>query len=42
MAEPVPRVPYFDNAECLCLLTTMLGELLHIMDDQARRQPKKT
>jgi chitin synthase len=36
------RVPYFDNTECLRLLTTMPGGLVHIMDDQARRQPKKT
>ncbi|KAJ6586612.1 glycosyltransferase family 2 protein [Mycena sp. CBHHK59/15] len=35
-------IPYFDNAECLRLLQNRPGGLLHIMDDQARRAPKKT
>jgi chitin synthase len=35
-------VPYFDNAECIRLLQNVPGGLIHIMDDQARRQPKKT
>lgn len=38
----VPAVPYFDNAECVRLLSNMPGGLTHIMDDQARRMPKKT
>jgi chitin synthase len=36
----VPRVPYFDNSECLKMLGTSRGSLVHIMDDQARK--KKT
>jgi chitin synthase len=42
IAQLVPRVPYFDNAECIRLLQNKPGGLVHIMDDQARRQPKKT
>ncbi|KAH8112775.1 glycosyltransferase family 2 protein [Phellopilus nigrolimitatus] len=38
----VPTVPYFDNAECVRLLSNMPGGLIHIMDDQARRVPRKT
>ena len=38
----VPQVPYFDNAECVRLLQNQPGGLIHIMDDQARRAPKKT
>ncbi|KDQ56608.1 glycosyltransferase family 2 protein [Jaapia argillacea MUCL 33604] len=38
----VPQVPYFDNSECLRLLQNKPGGLIHIMDDQARRIPKKT
>lgn len=38
----VPTVPYFDNAECVRLLQNKPGGLIHIMDDQARRTPKKT
>ncbi|KAN0059843.1 Chitin synthase, class 8 [Thecaphora frezii] len=37
-----PDIPYFDNAECLRLMTNQPGGLIHIMDDQARRMPKKT
>ncbi|CAO1621031.1 unnamed protein product [Jaminaea pallidilutea] len=37
-----PEVPYPDNAECLRLLTNQPGGLVHIMDDQASRKPKKT
>ncbi|KIJ99930.1 hypothetical protein K443DRAFT_123038 [Laccaria amethystina LaAM-08-1] len=37
----VPQVPYFDNPECIRLLQNTPGGLIH-MDDQARRQPKKT
>ncbi|KAF8218382.1 glycosyltransferase family 2 protein [Mycena galopus ATCC 62051] len=33
---------YFDNAECIRLLQNKPGGLVHIMDDQARRAPKKT
>ena len=38
----VPQVPYFDNSECIRLLQNTPGGLMHIVDDQARRQPKKT
>lgn len=38
----VPQVPYFDNSECLRLLQNKPGGLIHIMDDQARRMPRKT
>lgn len=38
----VPQIPYFDNAECIRLLQNQPGGLIHIMDDQARRVPKKT
>jgi chitin synthase len=38
----VPQVPYFDNSECTRLLQNKPGGLIHIMDDQARRAPKKT
>ncbi|PPQ71372.1 hypothetical protein CVT26_006274 [Gymnopilus dilepis] len=38
----VPQMPYFDNSECIRLLQNVPGGLIHIMDDQARRQPKKT
>ncbi|KAF9484250.1 glycosyltransferase family 2 protein [Pholiota conissans] len=37
-----PQVPYFDNTECIRLLQNTPGGLVYIMDDQARRQPKKT
>ena len=42
IARFVPEVPYFDNSECVRLLSNMPGGLIHIMDDQARRAPKKT
>lgn len=38
----IPTVSYFDNAECIRLLQNKPGGLIHIMDDQARRAPKKT
>ena len=38
----IPQVPFFDNAECIRLLQNRPGGLIHIMDDQARRAPKKT
>ncbi|PFH46960.1 glycosyltransferase family 2 protein [Amanita thiersii Skay4041] len=38
----VPHVPYFDNSECVRLLQHRPGGLIHIMDDQARKAPKKT
>ncbi|KAF7347345.1 Glycosyltransferase family 2 protein [Mycena venus] len=43
----IPRLlpasfPYFDNSECIRLLQNRPGGLVHIMDDQARRAPKKT
>ncbi|KAF8313908.1 chitin synthase-domain-containing protein [Cantharellus anzutake] len=37
-----PTVPYFDNSECVRMLSTMPGGIIHIMDDQVRRMPKKT
>ncbi|KAL9933429.1 hypothetical protein V8E36_007605 [Tilletia maclaganii] len=37
-----PDVPYFDNSDCVRLITNHPGGLIHIMDDQARRMPKKT
>jgi len=42
IARFMPQVPYYDNSECLRLLQNVPGGLIHIMDDQARRQPKKT
>lgn len=42
IAHYVPPIPYFDNAECVRLLSHMPGGLIHIMDDQARRMPKKS
>lgn len=42
IAEYVPTIPYFDNTECVRLMSNMPGGLIHIMDDQARRMPKKT
>ncbi|KAJ3999067.1 glycosyltransferase family 2 protein [Lentinula boryana] len=42
IAHFVPSVAYFDNTECIRLLQNKPGGLIHIMDDQARRQPKKT
>lgn len=38
----VPKVSYFDNAECIRLLQHRPGGLIHIMDDQAHRAPRKT
>ena len=38
----VLQVPYFDNAKCIHLLQNIIGGLIHIMDDQARQQLKKT
>ncbi|KZV71243.1 glycosyltransferase family 2 protein [Peniophora sp. CONT] len=38
----VPQVPYFDNTECIRLLQNQPGGLIHIMDDQSRRAPRKT
>ena len=38
----VPTVPYFDNSECMRLMCTKPGGLIHIIDDQAKRAPKKT
>ena len=46
MAEGIqqfsPPVSYFDNTECVRMITHHTGGLIHIMDDQARRAPKKT
>ncbi|KNZ82292.1 Chitin synthase 8 [Termitomyces sp. J132] len=38
----VPQVSYLDNAECVRLLQHRPGGVIHIMDDQARRAPRKT
>ncbi|KAH9911828.1 glycosyltransferase family 2 protein [Epithele typhae] len=38
----VPQIAYFDNSECVRLLQNRPGGLMHIMDDQARRMPRKT
>lgn len=38
----IPTVNYFDSTECVRMLTAKPGGLIHIMDDQARRAPKKT
>ncbi|KAJ7432047.1 P-loop containing nucleoside triphosphate hydrolase protein [Mycena galericulata] len=39
---PVPTsIPYFDKGEYIRLLQNRLGGLVHIMDDQVRRAPKK-
>lgn len=37
-----PDVPFFDNSDCVRLLVNQPGGLVHIMDDQARRMPKKS
>jgi chitin synthase len=37
-----PKIPYFENSECLRMMQNQPGGLIHIMDDQARRAPKKT
>ncbi|KAG8798072.1 hypothetical protein FRC16_008063 [Serendipita sp. 398] len=37
-----PQIQYFDNSECVRMITHHTGGLIHIMDDQARRAPKKT
>ncbi|KAJ8083666.1 hypothetical protein PM082_009542 [Marasmius tenuissimus] len=42
IADYVPQVTYFDNTECVRLLQNKPGGLVHIMDDQAKRAPKKT
>ncbi|KAG8881835.1 hypothetical protein FRB98_004105 [Tulasnella sp. 332] len=42
ISKYVPTVPYFDNSECVRLLCNKPGGLIHIMDDQARKMPKKT
>lgn len=36
-----PPIPFFDNSECLRVLDHQPGGLIHIADDQARKQPKK-
>ncbi|KAG8895612.1 hypothetical protein FRB99_000429, partial [Tulasnella sp. 403] len=42
ISKYVPTVPYFDNSECVRLISNKPGGLIHIMDDQAQRAPKKT
>ncbi|KAG9095195.1 hypothetical protein FS749_010895 [Ceratobasidium sp. UAMH 11750] len=41
-ARWAPTVPFFDNSECVRVMSTKPGGLMHIMDDQARRMPRKT
>ncbi|QRW01555.1 Myosin head (motor domain) [Ceratobasidium sp. AG-Ba] len=36
-----PTIPFFDNSECVRVMATKPGGLIHIMDDQARRMPRK-
>lgn len=35
---PMPRIPFFDNSECLKLMADSRGGLIHIMDDHARKK----
>lgn len=35
---PMSRLPYFDNTECVNLLSDPRGGLIHIMDDQATKK----
>ncbi|KAL0064513.1 hypothetical protein AAF712_008571 [Marasmius tenuissimus] len=42
IANYLPQVTYLDNTECLRLLQNKPGGLVHIIDDQAKRAPKKT
>jgi chitin synthase len=42
LARLSPAIPYFDNSECMCKLSTMPGGVIHVMDDQARCSPRKT
>lgn len=42
LAKVVPQVSYADNSETIRLLTTIPGGVVHIVDDQTRRMPKKT
>lgn len=42
ISHMVSQVPHFDNSECMRLLQNQPGGLIHIMDDQAKRAPKKT
>ncbi|KAF8688556.1 TRAFAC class myosin-kinesin ATPase superfamily Myosin family, partial [Rhizoctonia solani] len=41
-ARWAPSIPYFDNSECVRVMSNKPGGLIHIMDDQARRMPRKT
>ncbi len=38
----VPRIPFYDNSECVRLFDNQPGGLIDILDDQTRRAPKKT
>ncbi|QRW11374.1 Myosin head (motor domain) [Ceratobasidium sp. AG-Ba] len=40
-ARWAPTIPFFDNSECVRVMATKPGGLIHIMDDQARRMPRK-
>lgn len=42
LASVVPTVPFFDNSECVRMLSTQPGGLIHIMDDQTKKMGKKT
>ncbi|KIO30131.1 glycosyltransferase family 2 protein [Tulasnella calospora MUT 4182] len=41
ISKYVPSVQYYDNRETIKLFCNRPGGLIHIMDDQARRAPKK-
>lgn len=41
IAHLAPEVSYFDNSESLRLFLNQPGGLIHIIDDQTRRMPKK-
>jgi len=38
----LPTVSFFDLSECICMLTSKPGGVIHIMDNQARHVPKMT
>lgn len=42
ISQLAPEVSYFDNSESLRLFLNQPGGLIHIIDDQTRRMPKKT
>lgn len=38
----IPSVQFFDNSECVRMMSTTPGGLVHIMDDQTKKMGKKT